>query len=350
MFLILLLIPTLFALASHDSDVEKYPVEENHGNNAFIRPDFLSVENQADNGGVRVKPWIKKKTRKQGGKKGKGGKRQAKKGKKRPKEKEGKKRQTKGKVGKKQLKGKVGKKQPTKGKVGKKQPKGKVGKKRPTKGKVGKKQPKGKGGNTMKGKRPRPKTKPRPMTNQNKQFFDKIKRIEGQLKNFVALSSIQKFKTNIWSEVAEATRVVPDLMEFKAQMELEMETNNLRLEEALASLAVNASNPNLVSNLHASSDNLQQLKDIKLDILEVARVQNELKRNLTTNMEEQRRRIDLLETKMNITNNNMGVLETQMNNTNNDVYFLETQLNVTNNNMGVLHTSYLSFLLNWQDI
>ena len=218
MFLILLLIPTLFTLASHNSDVEKYPVEENHGNNAFIRPDFLSVENQADNGGVRVKRWIKKKTRRQGGKKGKGGKRQGKKGKKRPK-------------------GKVGKKPPGKGKVGTKQPKEKVGKKRPTKGKVGKKQPKGKGGKAMKGKRPRPKTKPRPKTNQNKQFSDKIKRIEVQLKNFVALSSMQKFKTNLRSEVAEATRVVPDLMEFKAQMELEMETNNLRLEEALASLA-----------------------------------------------------------------------------------------------------------------
>ena len=200
MLFILLLIPTLHALASHDSDAEKYPVEESYGNNALLRPDFLSVKNQADNGGLRVKRWIKKKGRKQAGKRGKGGKRQ--------------------------------------GKKGKKRPKGKAGKKRPTKGKVGKKRPtKGKGGKKMKGKRPRPKPKPRPKPNQNKQFSDKIKRIEAQLNNFVALSSMQMFKENLRAEVAEATMDVPDLMEFKARMEREMETNNLRLEEAMASLA-----------------------------------------------------------------------------------------------------------------
>ena len=203
MLLILILIPTFLALASHDSDAEKYAVEESYRNDAFIRPDSLSVENQADNGGVRVKR-AKKKTRKQGGKKPGG-----KKGKKRP------------------SKGKGAKKRTTKGKVGKKRPKGKVGKTRP----------KGKGGKAMKGKRPRPKTKPRPKPNQNKQFSDKIKRIEGQLNNFVASSSMQTFKANIRAEVLEATRVVPDLIRFKAQMEQEMETNNLRLEEALASLA-----------------------------------------------------------------------------------------------------------------
>ena len=198
MLLILLLISTLFALASHKSDAEKYPVEESYGNIAFLRPDFLSGENQAADGGVRVKRWIKKKTRKKEGKKVKGGKRQ--------------------------------------GKKGKKRPNGKGAKKRPTKGKLGKQRPKGKGGKKLKGKRPRPKPKPRPKPNQNKQFSDKIKRIEGRLNNFVALSSMQMFKENLRAEVAEATMDVPDLMEFKARMEREMETNNLRLEEALASL------------------------------------------------------------------------------------------------------------------
>merc|ERR1712192_106800 len=122
----------------------------------------------------------------------------------------------------------------------------------------------GKGGKAMKGKRPRPKTKSRPK--QNKQFSDKIKRIEGQLNNFGASSSMQTFKANIRAEVLEATRVVPDLIRFKAQMEQEMETNNLRLEEALANLAqvqANASNLNIAQNLHNSSDILQQLHDIK---------------------------------------------------------------------------------------
>ena len=71
----------------------------------------------------------------------------------------------------------------------------------------------------------------------NKKFSNEIKRIEGQLNNFVASSSLQKFRTNLRAELAEATRVVPDLIRLKATVEQEMKTNNLILEEALASLA-----------------------------------------------------------------------------------------------------------------
>ena len=100
----------------------------------------------------------------------------------------------------------------------------------------------------MKGKRRRPKAKARPRPNQpcsknplqvkcmNKKFSDEIKRIEGQLNNFVASSSLQKFRTNLRAELAEATRVVPDLIRLKATVEQEMKTNNLILEEALASV------------------------------------------------------------------------------------------------------------------
>merc|ERR1719239_509503 len=111
-----------------------------------------------------------------------------------------------------------------------------------------------------------------------------------------------------------------------------METNNLRLEEALASLAqANANNPNLAPNLHNSSDILQQLQDIKRDILEVVRVQNELKRNLTVEMEGQRRRLELLETKMNITYNNVDLLESQTKTPNIGMDMLLTNMDITNN-------------------
>ena len=75
--------PTLLAPNSDNSDtaekyLEKYPVkyrvEENLRNNAVAPLQFLSVENEADNVGVRAKRWTKKKKRNPGSKKGKGGK------------------------------------------------------------------------------------------------------------------------------------------------------------------------------------------------------------------------------------------------------------------------------------
>ena len=70
-------------------------------------------------------------------------------------------------------------------------------KKRPKKGKIGKK-----------GKR----------KCMDKKFSDEIKRVKGQLNNFVGSSSLENFKKNLRAEVAEATRVVPDLLKMKASL------------------------------------------------------------------------------------------------------------------------------------
>ena len=248
LLILFIMFPTLLAPNSDNSDtaekyLEKYPVkypvkyrvEENLRNNAVAPLQFLSVENEADNVRVRAKRWTKKKKRNPGSKKGKGGK-------------------------------------------------------------------------TGKGKRPKPKAKPkpRPKPNQpcsknpsqlkctNKKFSSEIKRIKGQLNNFVASSSLQKFKKNLRAELAEATRVVPDLVRLKATVEQEMKTNNQILKEVLASLAqvsisismslilqcisfptsclfhpihlfqVNASsNTSQLPNVHNFSNILQQLQDIK---------------------------------------------------------------------------------------
>ena len=170
MLLILLMFQTLLASAwppSHSSGAaKKYPVEDFYGSKAFAPLHFLSAENKADNGGVRVKRWTKKKRRNQ-----------------------------------------RRKKRPKKGKGGK------LGKRRP---------------------------KPNQLCSKNPQQLKctnkKMKRIEGQLNKFVSWSSMQKFKTNLRAEVVSATRVVPDLVRFKARVQQEIETNNLRLDEALASL------------------------------------------------------------------------------------------------------------------
>ena len=239
LLILFIMFPTLLAPDSDNSDTaekypdsdnsyatEKYPVEENLG---YIQ--FLSLENEADNGWVRVKRWKKKKKRNPGSKKGKEGK-------------------------------------------------------------------------TGKGKPQRPKAKARPkkpcsknpsqLKSTNKKFSSEIKRIKGQLNNFVASSSLQKFKKNIRAELAEATRVVQDLVRLKATVEQEMKTNNQILKEVLASLAqvsisismslilqcisfptsclfhpihlfqVNASsNTSQLPNVHNFSNILQQLQDIK---------------------------------------------------------------------------------------
>ena len=241
LLILFIMFPTLLAPDSDnsvkypDSDnsyaAEKYPVEGNLGNNAFAPLKFLSVENEADNGRVRAKRWTKKKKRNPGSKKGKEGK-------------------------------------------------------------------------TGKGKPQRPKAKARPkkpcsknpsqLKSTNKKFSSEIKRIKGQLNNFVASSSLQKFKKNLRAELAEATRVVPDLVRLQATVEQEMKTNNQILKEVLASLAqvsisismslilqcisfptsclfhpihlfqVNASsNPSQLPNVHNFSNILQQLQDIK---------------------------------------------------------------------------------------